>query len=61
MRAAKDPLHMAFLNQLRSSPENGIPKYFNILKELKVLTRQDNEREPEWMTAHIVVTSNEKR
>nr|CAH0101657.1 unnamed protein product [Daphnia galeata] len=35
MRAAKDPLHMAFLNQLRSSPENGIPKYFNILKELK--------------------------
>jgi hypothetical protein len=61
MRAAIEPVHMTFLNQLRSSTENGIPKSFNILKELKVLTRQDIEKEPEWMTAPIVVTSDEER
>ena len=58
MRAAKDPVHMAFLNQLRA---NGIPKTFNIQKALKVLTRQDIEKESKWMTAPIVITSNEER
>ena len=61
MRAAKEPVHMTFLNQLRSSTENGMPKSFNILKKLKVLTRQDIEKEPEWMTYPIVVTSDEER
>ena len=61
MRAAKDPVHMAFLNQQRMSSENGMPKTFEPLGELKMLTRQDIEREPDWMSAPIVVTSNEER
>jgi hypothetical protein len=61
MRAAKDPVHIAFLNQLRTSAANGMPKTFEPLEQLKVLTREDIEREPDWMSAPIVVTSNEER
>jgi hypothetical protein len=60
MRAAKDPDHMSFLNQLRTSAAKGRTKTFEPLEKLKVLTRQDIEKEPDWMNAPIVVTSNEE-
>lgn len=59
MRGAKDPVHMAFLNQAADVCSKRHAK--TISTSRKTLTRQDIEQEPDWMSAPIVVTSNEER
>ena len=61
MRAANDPQHMAFLNQLRSICIDPKPRSSHSLRPLKTITQQDVLLDPNWSTAPIVVTSNEER
>ncbi len=61
MRAMNDPLHMDFLEKLRSTTTNPKLKLTEILERIKVITKEDVERDPSWMIAPVVVTSNEER
>lgn len=60
MRATNDPTHIAFLSQLRHPTTKQQQKLTESLQKLKVITRQDVEKQPTWMNAPIVVTSNEE-
>ena len=61
MRAANDPQHMAFLNELRSSSLDPNKRSLQNLRHLKFLTKQDIDNNSSWINALIVVTSNEQR
>ncbi len=61
MRAANDPLHMEFLNRLRSTSTEPHLTPMDTIERLKVISKRDVQKDPSWENAPIVVTSNAER
>jgi hypothetical protein len=61
MRAQNDPDHIEFLRKLRSASADPKTRYMDTINRLKIISRNDVDRDPTWMNAPIVVTSNQER